>query len=47
MEYFQKSKIFKDLETYFIRGLPRPTDDKYFHEIMDSDPIYAVWGYRA
>ena len=47
MEYFQKSKIFKDLETYSIRGLPRPTDDKYFPELMDSDPVYAVWGYRA
>jgi FKBP-type peptidyl-prolyl cis-trans isomerase 2 len=47
MEYFQKSKMFKDLETYSIRGLPRPTDDKYFPELMDSDPIYAVWGYRA
>jgi hypothetical protein len=47
MEYFQKSKMFKDLETYSIRGLPRPTNDKYYSEIMDSDPIYAVWGYRA
>ena len=47
MEYFQKSKLFKDLETYSIRGLPRPTDDKYFPELMDSDPIYAVWGYRT
>jgi FKBP-type peptidyl-prolyl cis-trans isomerase 2 len=46
MEYFQKSEMFTDLETYSIRGLPRPTDDKYFPEIMDSDPIYAVWGYR-
>ena len=47
MEYFQKSKMFKDLKTYSIRGLPRPADDKYYSEIMDSDPIYAVWGYRA
>jgi len=47
MEYFQQSKMFKHLETYSIRGLPRPRDDKYYYEIMDSDPIYAVWGYRA
>jgi FKBP-type peptidyl-prolyl cis-trans isomerase 2 len=47
MEYFQRSKMFTDLETYSIRGLPRPTDDKYFPELMDSDPIYAVWGYRV
>ena len=46
MEYFQKSDMFTDLETYSIRGLPRPTNDKYFPELMDSDPIYAVWGYR-
>jgi hypothetical protein len=46
MEYFQKSNMFTDLETYSVRGLPRPTDDKYFPELMDSDPIYAVWGYR-
>jgi FKBP-type peptidyl-prolyl cis-trans isomerase 2 len=46
MEYFQKNEMFTDLETYSIRGLPRPTNDKYFPELMDSDPIYAVWGYR-
>ena len=47
VEYFQKSRMFKYLETYSIRGLPRPRDDKYYYEIMDSDPIYAVWGHRA
>ncbi len=47
LEYFQHSKKFKDLETYSIRGLPRPTNDKYYYEIADSDPIYAVWGYRG
>ena len=46
VEYFHKSRMFKDLETYSIRGLPRPRDDKYYYEIMDSDPIYAVWGYK-
>lgn len=47
LEYFQKSNIFKNLETYSIRGLPRPRNDKYFTKLKDSDPIYAVWGYRA
>ena len=47
MEYFQKSNMFKDLESFSVRGLPRPRDDKYYYEIMDSDPIYAVWGYRV
>lgn len=46
MEYFWKSRMFKNLETYSIRGLPRPTNDKYFSELMDSDPIYAVWASR-
>ena len=47
VEYFQKSRMFKYLETYSIRGLPRPMDDKYYYEITNSDPIYAVWGHRA
>jgi len=46
MDYFQKSDMFTDLETYSVRGLARPTSDKYFPELMDSDPVYAVWGYR-
>ncbi len=46
MEYFQKSDMFTDFETYSIRGLARPTSDKYFPELMDSDPVYAVWGHR-
>jgi FKBP-type peptidyl-prolyl cis-trans isomerase 2 len=46
MEYFRRSQMFKDLETYSIRGLPRPENDKYFPDLMESDPIYAVWGYR-
>jgi Methyltransferase domain len=47
MEYFQKSNMFKDLETYSIRGLPRPANDKYFPDLVDSDPIYAVWAYKT
>ena len=46
MDYFQKSDMFTDLETYSVRSLARPTSDKYFPELMDSDPVYAVWGYR-
>lgn len=44
LEYFQKNGKFKDLETYSVRGLPRPWNDKYFPEKRYSDPIYAVWG---
>jgi len=44
MEYFLRAGGFKDLQTYSIRGLPRPRDDKYFPELLYSDPVYAVWG---
>ena len=44
LEYFLRAGGFGDLQTYSIRGLPRPNDDKYFPELLFSDPIYAVWG---
>jgi SAM-dependent methyltransferase len=44
LEYFQKNGKFKDLETYSVRGLPRPSNDKYYPEKRYSDSIYAVWG---
>ncbi len=44
LEYFLRTGEFKDLQTYSIRGLPRPHDDKYFPEMWYSDPVYAVWG---
>jgi len=44
LEYFLRAGGFKDLQTYSIRGLPRPHEDKYFPELMFSDPVYAVWG---
>jgi len=44
LEYFLRARAFKDLQTYSIRGLPRPLNDKYFPELLFSDPIYAVWG---
>jgi len=44
LEYFLRAGAFKDLQTYSIRGLPRPLNDKYFPELLFSDPIYAVWG---
>lgn len=44
LEYFSSAGGFEDLHTYSIRGLPRPYDDKYFPELLLSDPIYAVWG---
>jgi SAM-dependent methyltransferase len=44
LEYFLESGGFSDLETWSIRGLERPADDKYAHQTSDSDPVYAVWG---
>jgi len=44
LEYFLRTGGFKDLQTYSIRGLPRPHHDKYFPDLLYSDPVYAVWG---
>jgi SAM-dependent methyltransferase/FKBP-type peptidyl-prolyl cis-trans isomerase 2 len=46
LEYFLRSGGFKDLQTYSIRGLPRPHDDKYYPDLWYSDPVYAVWGQK-
>jgi SAM-dependent methyltransferase/FKBP-type peptidyl-prolyl cis-trans isomerase 2 len=47
LEYFLRSGGFKNLQTYSIRGLPRPHDDKYYPDLWYSDPIYAVWGQKV
>jgi SAM-dependent methyltransferase/FKBP-type peptidyl-prolyl cis-trans isomerase 2 len=44
LEYFIRAGGFKNLQTFSIRGLPRPHDDKYFPDLLHSDPVYAVWG---
>lgn len=44
LEYYIRTGEFVDLETYSIRGHPRPVDDSYFPQYISSDPIYAVWG---
>lgn len=46
LEYFIRSGSFKALQTYSFRGLPRPHTDRYFPDLMFSDPIYAVWGQK-
>ena len=46
LEYFIRSGGFKNLQTYSIRGLPRPHGDKYFPDLRYSDPVYAVWGQK-
>lgn len=47
LEYFRHSGRFRQLETWSLKGLPRPPDDKYADRITESDPIYAVWGTRG
>ncbi|UCF95365.1 MAG: methyltransferase domain-containing protein [Desulfobacterales bacterium] len=44
LEYFLRAGGFDDLQTYSIRGLPRPRHDQYFPQLSFSDPVYAVWG---
>jgi len=46
LEYFLQSGMYKDMQTYSMRGLPRPRHDKYFSEKRWSDPVFAVWGTR-
>ena len=46
LEYFLRAGGFKNLQTYSLRGLPRPHDDKYYPDLWYSDPIYAVWGQK-
>jgi SAM-dependent methyltransferase/FKBP-type peptidyl-prolyl cis-trans isomerase 2 len=46
LEYFMLSDCFTQLQTYSIRGLPRPHNDKYYPDLRYSDPIYAVWGQK-
>ena len=47
LEYFHRDGLFDELETWTLRGLPRPADDKYADRRADSDPVFAVWGSRT
>lgn len=38
---------FRDLHTFSSRGWPRPADDRHVGEAPFSDPVYAVWGFKA
>ena len=46
LEIFRKAGNFKDLHTYSRRGLPRPDDDPHY-ELMGSDPVFMVWGWKG
>jgi SAM-dependent methyltransferase len=44
LEYFRRCNRFRHLRTYSVRGLIRPSHDKYFGQLKTADPVYAVWG---
>ncbi len=44
IEYFLHSGQFENINTYSMRGRPRPFSDKHYIETQVSDPVYAVWG---
>lgn len=46
LEYFLNRGLFTELRTWSLRGLPRPSDDKYADRLPTSDPIFSVVGTR-
>ena len=47
LEMFLRTEGFTNLQTYSMRGLPRPHHDKYYPDMLYSDPVYIVWGQRS
>jgi len=41
-DYFAEAGGFADIETYSLRGLPRPAGDKYAAQTPHADPVFAV-----
>jgi FKBP-type peptidyl-prolyl cis-trans isomerase 2 len=46
LEYFLQSDQYQHLGTYSVRNYPRPIDDKYSHQTLQSDPVFAVYGQK-
>lgn len=46
LEYFRAANLYAALGTETVRGLTRPEDDTYAPTQLESDPVYAVWGFR-
>jgi SAM-dependent methyltransferase len=47
LEYFLQAGGYTALQTWSMRGLPRPADDKYADRLTVSDPVHAVWGIKT
>ncbi len=46
-DFFSQSQMFEDTNVFISKGKPRPTDDKYAHLGIPSDPIYAIYAWKA
>lgn len=44
LEYFHGAGCFEGLETFSVRGYPRPRDDTYADRLWLSDPVFMVVG---
>lgn len=44
LEFFLEAGGFGALNTWSLRGLPRPPQDPYADRLATSDPVYAIWG---
>jgi len=47
LDYFLQSGRFRDLTTFSTRGWQRPETDKYYPDMPQSDPVFAVWGKKT
>lgn len=41
--HFYHRNRYSNVNTWSMRGLPRPVDDPYAGQQTESDPVYAVW----
>lgn len=47
LKYFLQEKHFEKLHSESLRGIPRPADDQYSHQIQFSDALYVVSGRKV
>jgi SAM-dependent methyltransferase len=45
--YFQGAGAFEATELFISMGLPRPTDDRFYHLGVPSDPVFAVFAEKS
>lgn len=46
LEFFRQTEQLQSLATFSSQGWPRPENDKYADQMLFSDPVFGVWGYR-